>query len=102
MTDRPTPDEIREALRWLESAVTLVYDGPNEARVRTALTLARRGAARMAADEGTTREALGIVDGVLYSYREGTGTAMTPKELRTIRDALLARIDPETETTDDD
>lgn len=43
-TDRPTEEQIREALEWLESAAALIYDGPNEARVRTAIYLARRGA----------------------------------------------------------
>ena len=34
------------------------------------------------------REALEIVDGVLYSIDEGTGSAVTKKELHTIRRAL--------------
>ena len=104
MSDRPTEEQIREALEWLESAVTLVYDGPNEARVRTALHLARRGAQRTAADKGSTHWpgcwrvhgecAVVLLDeaaGLLRHSRD-----YFPPDV-SATDALLARIDPEAE-----
>ena len=75
-------DEILEVRGHSTTPVT------DALHVATKIIMAARKNLATRPEPTDVREALEIVDGVLYSIDEGTGSAVTKKELHTIRRAL--------------